>query len=80
MSPYEVAYPGGASEHWDAESGQTWLARARAQWKSHLWINPVPEKHWGYTHSIKMIQEIFEDQMVPMTLSGLERGMKELTR
>ena len=80
MSPYEVAYAGGANEHWNAESGQTWLIRAREQWKSNLWINPLPEKHWGYTHSIKMIQEIFDAQMVPMTLAGLERGMKELTR
>ena len=80
MSPYEVAYAGGANEHWNAESGQTWLTRAREQWKSNLWINPLPEKHWGYTHSIKMIQEIFDAQMVPMTLAGLERGMKELTR
>ena len=80
MSPYEVAYAGGANEHWNAESGQTWLTRAREQWKSNLWINPLPEKHWGYTHSIKMIQEIFDAQMVPMTLAGLERGIKELTR
>ncbi|WP_293444837.1 VWA domain-containing protein [Planktotalea sp.] len=80
MSPYEVAYAGGANEHWNSESGQTWLTRAREQWKSNLWINPLPEKHWGYTHSIKMIQEIFDAQMVPMTLAGLERGMKELTR
>jgi len=80
MSPYEVAYAGGASEHWNPESGETWLRRAREQWKSNLWINPVPEKHWNYTQSIKMISEIFEEQMVPMTLSGLERGMKELTR
>ena len=28
----------------------------------------------------KVIQEIFDAQMVPMTLAGLERGMKELTR
>ncbi len=80
MSPYEVAYAGGANEHWNPESGEVWLRRAREQWKSNLWINPVPEKHWNYTHSIKMISEIFEAQMVPMTLSGLERGMKELTR
>ena len=80
MSPYEVAYAGGANEHWNPESGEVWLRRARAQWKSNLWINPLPEKHWTYTHSIKMISEIFENQMVPMTLSGLERGMKELTR
>ncbi len=80
MSPYEVAYPGGANEHWNAESGQLWLQRAREQWPQHLWINPVPEKYWGYTHSIGMIREIFEDRMVPMTLKGIEEGMKELSR
>ena len=81
MSPYEIAYPGGANEHWNAESGQVWLERARDQWNSHLWINPVPEKYWTYTHSIKMVQEIFgADRMVGMTLSGLEKGMKGLTR
>ena len=80
MSPYEIAYPGGANEHWNAETGQTWLKRARAQWPSNIWINPVPEKYWSYTHSIEMIREIFEDRMVSMTLSGLEKGMKELVR
>jgi len=80
MSPYEIAYPGGANEHWNAEAGQTWLQRAREQWKDNLWINPVPEKYWDYTHSIQMIRELFDSRMVPMTLSGLERGMKDLTR
>ena len=80
MSPYEIAYPGGANEHWNKEAGQVWLQRARDQWSSNLWINPVPEKYWDYTHSIGMVREIFADQMVPMTLSGLEKGMKELTR
>ena len=81
MSPYEIAYPGGANEHWNAESGQVWLERAREQWKSHLWINPIPEQYWNHTHSIQMVQEIFgADRMVPMTLSGLEKGMKGLTR
>jgi len=80
MSPYEIAYPGGANEHWNPESGQVWLQRARDQWPDHLWINPVPEKYWGYTHSVGMIREIFEDRMVPMTLSGIEQGMKSLTR
>ena len=80
MSPYEIAYPGGANEHWNAESGQVWLKRARDQWNSALWINPVPEKYWSYTQSIQMVQDIFEDQMVPMTLAGLEKGMRALTR
>ncbi|MDU8910581.1 VWA domain-containing protein [Aestuariicoccus sp. MJ-SS9] len=79
MSPYEIAYPGGANEHWNAEAGQVWLQRARDQWPDHLWINPLPERHWQYTQSIGMIQEIFEERMVPMTLEGLTRGMKALT-
>jgi len=80
MSPYEIAYAGGANEHWNQEAGQVWLERARDQWASNLWINPLPEAHWQYTHSIGMIQEIFENRMVPMTLEGLERGMRNLTR
>lgn len=80
MSPYEIAFPGGANEHWNAEAGQVWLQRARAQWPEHLWINPVPKAYWDYTQSIGMVREIFEDRMVPMTLEGIERGMKELGR
>ena len=80
MSPYEIAYPGGANEHWNAETGQVWLERARDQWPNHIWINPLPDTHWQYTHSVKMIQDIFGlDRMVPMTLNGIERGMKALT-
>ncbi|MGX0878501.1 uncharacterized protein with von Willebrand factor type A (vWA) domain [Roseovarius sp. MBR-154] len=80
MSPYEIAYPGGANEHWNAEAGQVWLERARAQWPDHLWINPVPRREWDYTQSIGMIREIFDDRMVPMTLEGLDQGMRALVR
>ena len=80
MSPYEIAYPGGANEHWNAEAGQTWLTRAREQWKDNLWINPVPEKYWTYTHSIQMIRQIFSERMFPLTIAGLENAMRELVR
>ena len=80
MSPYEIAYPGGANEHWNPEPGQVWLERARDQWPDHLWINPVPERQWEQTQSIAMIREIFAGRMVPMTLAGLERGIRELAR
>ncbi|WP_324754922.1 VWA domain-containing protein [Roseovarius sp. Pro17] len=80
MSPYEIAYPGGANEHWNEEAGQTWLTRARAQWPANLWVNPVPESRWPYTQSTQMIVQIFDGQMVPMTLEGLDRGMRALTR
>ncbi len=81
MSPYEIAFKGGANEHWNEEAGEVWLARARDQWPSHLWINPLEERYWPYTQSIQMIQQIFgPDRMVPMTLSGIEAGMKTLGR
>lgn len=80
MSPYEIAVPGGASEHWNEEPGQIWLDRARTHWPDHLWINPTPERLWGYTRSIGMIGQIFEGRMVPMTLEGIDRGMRVLGR
>lgn len=81
MSPYEIAYAGGANEHHNPEAGHTWLARARDQWPNHLWINPLESRYWRYTQSVSMIQEIFgQDRMVPMTLSGIETGMKVLGR
>ncbi|MEM9010798.1 MAG: VWA domain-containing protein [Pseudomonadota bacterium] len=80
MSPYEIAYPGGANEHWNAEAGETWLRRVRDQWPSSIWLNPVPQAHWGYTHSIQMIREIFADHMYPLTLAGIEEAMRELGR
>ncbi|MEO0943333.1 MAG: VWA domain-containing protein [Pseudomonadota bacterium] len=79
MSPYEIAIPGGANEHWNEEAGEVWLRRAAAQWPDLLWINPVPEAHWQYTQSIHMIRDIIEPQrMVPLTLEGLTRGMRVL--
>lgn len=79
MSPYEIAYVGGANEHWNKISGQQWLVRAQEQWKDSIWFNPVPERYWPYTQSIAMIQKIFENRMVPMTLDGISSGMKLIT-
>jgi uncharacterized protein with von Willebrand factor type A (vWA) domain len=80
MSPYEIEFAGGANEHWNEEAGRVWLDRARAQWPSNLWINPVPKAHWAHTHSVQLIRGIFEDRMVPMTLEGLSEGMRMLVR
>jgi len=78
MSPYEISHVGGANEHWNAESGAVWLDRARTQWPSHVWLNPVPERHWGYTQSIAMIDAAFEGRMYPLTLAGITTAMKVL--
>jgi uncharacterized protein with von Willebrand factor type A (vWA) domain len=80
MSPYEIAYKGGANEHWNDEAGEVWLARAREHWPGNVWINPMPERYWPYTHSIGMIRSIFEERMFPMTLDGISRAVDALRR
>jgi uncharacterized protein len=78
MSPYEITHPGGANEHWNPEAGAVWLRRIFAQWPYHLWINPVAEGGWGYTQSTRLISDLIEGRMVPMTLDGLSKGLKGL--
>ena len=38
------------------------------------------EDRWGYYESIGMIRNLMGDRMYPLTLDGLERAMRELTR
>lgn len=78
MSPYEIAHPGGANEHWNAEAGEVWLNRACGQWPSHVWLNPLPERYWPHTQSVGMIGRIFDNRMFPLTLDGIGRAVKSL--
>jgi len=79
MSPYEVVYPGGSVEHWNEESGEIWLRRVLDKWNNAIWLNPVEERTWRYTQSTQMINQLFAGRMFPMTLSGLDQGLKELS-
>ena len=80
MSPYEVSVPGGSVEHWNEEAGEVWLRRAREQWGRCVWLNPTAERHWSYAASVGMIRQIMDDRMFPLTLDGLDRAMRALTR
>jgi uncharacterized protein with von Willebrand factor type A (vWA) domain len=80
MSPYEIEKEGGSVERWNDESGETWLRRLLDAYPKAVWLNPVPEKYWGGTTSIGMIRRLIEDRMFPLTLDGIDRGMRELTR
>jgi uncharacterized protein with von Willebrand factor type A (vWA) domain len=80
MSPYEIEKEGGSVERWNDESGETWLRRLLDAYPKAMWLNPVPEKYWGGTTSIGMIRRLMEDRMFPLTLDGIDRGMRELTR
>ena len=80
MSPYEIMVPGGGNEHYNQETGKIWLERAINQWPSNLWINPTPESDWEFSHSTSIIKEIFEKRMVPLSINGIEQGIKTLTK
>ncbi|MFY9699186.1 MAG: VWA domain-containing protein, partial [Rhodoplanes sp.] len=45
-----------------------------------VWLNPIPEEHWGYTQSIKMVRQLIAGRMYPLTLEGLDKAMRELVR
>ena len=80
MSPYEITYAGGSVEHWNEEPGGVWLERLQQVYENVVWLNPVAERHWEYTPSIEIMRQIVGDRMFPLTLDGLDRAMRELSR
>jgi len=80
MSPYEITHPGGSVEHFNEEAGSLWLHRLTTTYPATAWLNPTLEQHWGYSQSTKVIKELLNGRMFPLTLSGLDDAMKELTR
>jgi len=80
MSPYEIAYPGGSVEHHNEEAGSVWMQRVLDVYHKAIWLNPQPEDRWGYYESIGMVKQLLGDRMFPLTLGGLEEGMRELSR
>ncbi|HWV80746.1 MAG TPA: VWA domain-containing protein [Hyphomicrobiaceae bacterium] len=80
MSPYEITVPGGSVEHMNEEPGATWIKRVTDIYEHAVWLNPVPEQHWSWTPSIKLMGDLMEGRMFPLTLDGLDKAMKELMR
>jgi len=78
MSPYEIVYAGGSVEHWNEEPGAVWIKRLLNAYPKAIWLNPEPEKRWEYTPSVKLTREFMDDRMFPLTLSGLDDGIKAL--
>ena len=64
----------------NAESGETWLQRFIKTYPHAIWLNPEPEESWNYRESIVLIRSIMQNRMFPMTIDGIEHGMKLLSK
>ncbi|MCR9129911.1 MAG: VWA domain-containing protein [Alphaproteobacteria bacterium] len=81
MAPTEITHPGGSVEHWNEEAGGVWLRRITATYPHFVWLNPTPENWWPHTYSVQLIREIIgPDRMFPLTLEGVDKAMKELSK
>ncbi|WP_019561593.1 MULTISPECIES: vWA domain-containing protein [Caldimonas] len=80
MSPYEILQPGGSVEYNNEEPGAQWLQRLTQAFPKYAWINPEPQGIWGYRQSIAIIQQLMNQRMFPLTLSGLEGAMRLLSK
>jgi uncharacterized protein with von Willebrand factor type A (vWA) domain len=80
MSPYEILQPGGSVEHNNPEAGAVWLQRFTQHFPKHVWINPEPEGLWQYRQSISVVRQLLGDRMYPLTLDGLTRAMRMLSK
>ena len=78
MSPYEIVYAGGSVEHWNDEPGAVWIKRLLNTYPKAIWLNPEPRERWDYTPSIKLTRELMDDRMYPLTIAGLDEGIKAL--
>jgi uncharacterized protein with von Willebrand factor type A (vWA) domain len=80
MSPYEILQPGGSIEYSNDEAGAVWMRRMLDAYPKAIWLNPEPEQLWPYRQSISVIRELMESRMYPITIEGLERAMRYLSK
>jgi uncharacterized protein with von Willebrand factor type A (vWA) domain len=80
MSPYEILQAGGSVEYNNDEPGAEWLQRFTHAYPKFIWLNPEPEGLWQYRQSVSIIRQIMNDRMFPITIDGLERGMRLLSK
>ena len=78
MSPYEISEIGGSVEHFNKEAGYVWGQRLLEAYKHAVWFNPVPQDLWRFTPSIGMARKIMGGRMFPLTLEGLDEGIRLL--
>ncbi|MCK9469348.1 MAG: VWA domain-containing protein [Porticoccaceae bacterium] len=80
MSPFEITAPGGSVDFFNEEPGAVWMKRLTDTYEKVVWLNPVKQNYWEYTHSIRLVSQLVQGRMYPLTLAGLEEAVRYLAR
>lgn len=80
MATYEITHVGGSIDFMNREPGANWLKAFNETYDKTVWLNPTPQEYWRHTQSTKIIQNLMDDQMYPLTLKGMEQAMAYLSR
>ena len=78
MAPYELMIPNGVLERMRSSriKGIDRLRQLARAFPKRVWLNPMREESWGYYDTVQTVGGLFP--MYPLTVSGLERAVKEL--
>ena len=61
-------------------SGAVWMRRLTDHFDKVVWLNPEPERVWSGTQSIQQARQLVQERMYPLTIKGIEEGMKYLSK
>ena len=78
MSPHEIFDPFPVPREGEPSSGLNCLHLLRERYRHTIWLNPSDRPEWGgeWTESYDAIDRLFP--MFPLTVEGLEQGMRKL--
>ena len=80
MAPYELmgGWYGRREDGSGPQCGMDWLKLLRERYRSSIWLNPSQRPEWGeyWSQTYDAIAKVFP--MFPLTVEGLEEGMKKL--
>lgn len=80
MAPYELmgGYYGRGDRADGPQCGMDWLRALKGRFRHTVWLNPSPRPDWGPYWSQTYDAIAKEFPMFPLTVDGLEEGMKKL--
>lgn len=83
MAPYELLSPGGCQDYYfyNEHPGIEWIERFQNRYDRMIWLNPLNPRSWdfGYgSETVKILKDMVP--MYPLTVRGLQDGLKELIR